>query len=110
MSAARSRVTPLELRASIARGDDLQLVDVREQVEWEIGHLPGSVLIPRGELVSRLGELDPTRPVVCICHHGIRSAHAAAVLAAHDFEDVRDLAGGLERWALEVDPAFPRYG
>ena len=104
------RFTPRELSTALARGDDLQLVDVREPVEWEIGHLPGSVLIPRGELSVRLAELDPDRAVVCICHHGIRSQHAAAVLLARGFEQVFDLAGGLERWALEVDPTFPRYG
>jgi len=104
------RYTPRELSAALARGDDLQLVDVREPLEWDIGHLPGSVLIPRGELSARLAELDPDRPVVCICHHGIRSQQAAAVLAARGFDRVFDLAGGLERWALDVDPDFPRYG
>ncbi|MCY2960139.1 MAG: rhodanese-like domain-containing protein [Planctomycetota bacterium] len=105
-----ARLTPLELRTRIARGDDLQLVDVREPREWAIGHLPGSVLIPRGELAGRCAELDPARPVVCICHHGVRSLHAAALLSARGFAHVFDLAGGLERWALEADPTFPRYG
>jgi rhodanese-related sulfurtransferase len=109
VSGAGRRLTPFELRERIERGDDLQLVDVREPDEWAIGHLPGSILIPRGDLIARRDELDRERPVVCICHHGIRSAHAAAVLAAHGFRDVRDLAGGLERWAMDVDPEFPRY-
>lgn len=109
MSSHPARLTPAELRARLARGDDLQLVDVREPGEWAIGHLPGSVLIPRGELAARLSELDPARPVVCICHHGIRSLHAAALLHARGFEHVLDLSGGLERWAREVDPDFPRY-
>ena len=103
------RVTPRELFARLARGDDLQLLDVREPDEWAIGHLPGSILIARGDLVAHLDELDPARTVVCICHHGVRSLHAAAVLRAHGFEDVLDLAGGLERWTLDVDRSFPRY-
>jgi rhodanese-related sulfurtransferase len=107
---APRRLTPRELADRIARGDDLQLVDVREPVEWEIGRLDGSVLIPRGDLASRVDELDRERPVVCICHHGVRSLHAAAILAARGFEDVYDLAGGLDRWADDVDPSFPRYG
>jgi rhodanese-related sulfurtransferase len=107
---APQRLTPRQLAERIARGDDLQLVDVREPAEWAIGHLEGSVLIPRGELSSRAQELDPQRPVVCICHHGIRSQAAAAFLSRRGFDLVSDLAGGLDRWALEVDPAFPRYG
>lgn len=103
------RLTPSELRARLERGDDLQLLDVREPDEWAIGRLPGSILIPRGELVARLDELDPSRTVVCVCHHGVRSLHAAAILRAHGFEDVLDLAGGLDRWTSEVDPEFPRY-
>ena len=105
-----ARLTPLELRARLARGDDLQLVDVREPCEWALGHLPGSVLIPRGELAARLSELDPDRPVVCICHHGVRSLQSAALLRARGFAQVYDLAGGLDRWSLEADPGFPRYG
>lgn len=109
MNGEPSRVTPAELRDLLARGADVQIVDVREPVEWAIGHLPGSVLIPRAELARRAGELDPARPTVCVCHHGIRSLHAAALLRALGFDRVRDLAGGLERWALEVDAGFPRY-
>ncbi len=107
---APQRLSPRELADRLARGDELQLVDVREPVEWAIGHLPGSVLIPRGSLASRAQELDPDRPVVCICHHGIRSQAAAAFLSGRGFGLVFDLAGGLDRWALEVDPGFPRYG
>jgi rhodanese-related sulfurtransferase len=107
---APQRLTPRQLADRIARGEELQLVDVREPAEWAIGHLPGSVLIPRGELSSRSDELDPDRPVVCICHHGIRSQAAAAFLAQRGFESVFDLSGGLDRWSLEVDPGFPRYG
>lgn len=109
MSARGGRLTPRELHERIARGDDLQLVDVREPSEWAIGHLPGSVLIPRGELASRAHELDPDRTTVCVCHHGVRSLQAAAFLAARGFDDVLDLAGGLDRWVDDVDPTFPRY-
>ncbi len=105
-----ARCTPAELHAAIERGDDLQLVDVREPVEWAIGQLPGSILIALGDLGARAEELDPERPVVCICHHGVRSLRAAGLLVGRGFTDVRDLAGGLERWSRDVDPEFPRYG
>ncbi len=110
MSAAPRRIEPRELARLLEAGEDLQLVDVREPAEWAIGHIAGSVLVPRGEIPSRIEELDPERTVVCICHHGIRSAQVAGFLASRGFGRVLDLAGGLERWSLEVDPRLPRYG
>ncbi len=110
MSPSVRPLAPRELGDRLARGDDLFLLDVREPHEFEFAHLAGSVLIPRGELASRIGELDPNRTIVCICHHGIRSLQAAAFLAARDFSEVMNLEGGLDRWSIEVDPALPRYG
>jgi len=110
MSVGPRRIAPRDLRDRLARGDDLCLLDVREPQEFEFARLDGSVLIPRGELHARLDELDPERTIVCICHHGIRSLQAAAFLVSHDFPDVMNLEGGLDRWSIEVDPAVPRYG
>jgi rhodanese-related sulfurtransferase len=104
------RLSPRELAQRIRRGEALQLVDVREPFEWAICRIEGSRLIPRGELARRSSELDPGRPVVLICHHGVRSAMAAAWLGAQGFEAVFDLAGGIDAWSLDVDPALPRYG
>jgi rhodanese-related sulfurtransferase len=109
LSSPVRRLSPRELQELLEGGADLQLVDVREPAEWEVCRLPGSVLVPRGDLARRAAELDPERPVVLVCHHGIRSAHAAAFLAARGFREVLDLAGGLDRWAREVDPRMPRY-
>jgi len=110
MSASPRRIAPRDLCARLARGDDLLLLDVREPDEFEFAHLAGSVLIPRGDLAARSGELDPNRAIVCICHHGVRSLQAAALLVSRDFTDVMDLEGGLDRWSIEVDRALPRYG
>ena len=110
MNSGPRRIAPRELRERLARGDDLLLLDVREPHEFEIAHLSGSVLIPRGELSARLDELDAHRTIVCICHHGIRSLQAAAFLRGRDFPEVMDLEGGLDRWSIEVDPGLPRYG
>ena len=100
---------PTELRARLDAGDELVLLDVREPDELAICALEGAVHVPLGELMSRLQELDPDRPTVCICHHGIRSASAAGYLAAQDFDEVYNLAGGVEAWAVEVDPEMRRY-
>ncbi|MEV1129079.1 ThiF family adenylyltransferase [Agromyces sp. NPDC049794] len=85
------------------------LLDVRETWEAEIVALPGSVLIPLGELDDRVGELDPEASVVVYCHLGVRSQRAAQQLASSGFADVRNLAGGIDAWSRTVDPAVVRY-
>lgn len=85
------------------------LLDVRETWEAEIAALPGSVLIPLGELDDRVGELDPEASVVVYCHLGVRSQRAAEQLASNGFTDVRNLAGGIDAWSRTVDPAVARY-
>jgi rhodanese-related sulfurtransferase len=84
------------------------LLDVREPFEWALVHLPGSQHIPLGELAQRLGELDRGRPGLVLCHHGVRSAHAAAWLAGQGWS-VDNVAGGIEAWAQTVDPSLARY-
>ncbi|MCG6887251.1 MAG: sulfurtransferase [Proteobacteria bacterium] len=85
------------------------LLDVREAWEFDICHLPGSVLMPMSQVPSRVEELDRSRPTVVICHHGIRSRHIALYLDHLAFNTVINLAGGVERWASELDPRMPRY-
>ncbi|TPW90625.1 hypothetical protein FJ656_36795, partial [Schumannella luteola] len=84
------------------------LLDVREPAEAEIARIPGSLLIPFGELTLRMGELDPAKPLVVYCHHGIRSDEALTILRRQGFA-ARHLTGGIESWSLTVDPAVPRY-
>ena len=86
-----------------------QLLDVREPWEVEIAPMPGAANIPMHEIAARRGELDAARPVVCICHHGVRSMHVALFLQRQGFGDVLNLDGGVDAWAREVDPAFPTY-
>ena len=100
---------PVELAAYIEAGHAPVLLDVREQWEWEVCRLPGAVLIPMRELPARLDELDPTAETVVICHHGVRSYHAARYLETVGFGNVVNLSGGVAAWADEVDPALPRY-
>ncbi len=85
------------------------LLDVREGWEFDIVHLPGSVLMPLARIGARLGELDAEAPVVVICHHGVRSRAAAKLLERHGFANVINLKGGIDAWAREIDPAMPTY-
>jgi rhodanese-related sulfurtransferase len=94
-----AEITAPELRRELERaGDAMQLVDVREPEEWTAGHLPGSVLIPMGELGGRRDELDRSRPVITVCRSGRRSLYSAGELLAAGFPDVRSLAGGVIAW------------
>jgi rhodanese-related sulfurtransferase len=86
------------------------LLDVRTPEEHALVALPDSVLIPLQEFAQRLGELDALKgkPVVAYCHTGVRSLHAAAFLASRGVE-AASLAGGIDRYAVDVDPSLPRY-
>jgi rhodanese-related sulfurtransferase len=100
---------PIELAAHVQSGHTPVLLDVREPWEWELCHLPGAILIPMSELPARLAELNKQAETVVICHHGIRSFHAARYLETVGFDDVVNLSGGVAAWADEVDSAMPRY-
>mgnify|MGYP000261097046 CR=1 FL=1 len=105
------QVTPSEIAARIQGGDAVFLLDVREPGEHDFVSLPGSLLIPLGELADRFEELSPRADseIVVYCHHGIRSARAVGFLRSVGFPKAINLAGGIDRWSLEVDPALPRY-
>ena len=103
--ASGTTIAPADLAV---RGGAFTLLDVREPWEAELVSLPGSVLIPLGSLEERLDELDRSQPIGAYCHHGIRSAHARDLLASHGF-DTSHLAGGIDAWAKELDPAMARY-
>ena len=84
------------------------LIDVRTTEERAIVAL-GGLFIPLSELLGRVGELDPERETVVYCHHGVRSAQAVAVLRSKGFVNVKSLAGGIDRWVLEIDASLQRY-
>jgi len=105
------QLTPGELarwREDAAREPPV-LVDVREPWEFDLARIEGSLLVPLGELPRRLDELPRDRPLVMVCHTGRRSQNAAMFLAQSGFTDVRNLGGGVEGWAVEVDPSMRRY-
>ena len=89
------------------------LLDVREDWELQTASVQSNgfelMHIPMGQLVQRLAELDPDRPIGCLCHHGGRSMQVAHFLAQKGFRAVANIAGGINAWSAEVDPSIPRY-
>jgi len=104
-------VTPLALRDGWTHGGRPLLLDVREADEYALVAIEGARHIPLGELHRRMAELEAwrERDVVVYCHHGMRSLRAAWLLARAGFSRVRNLEGGIDRWALEVDRGMKRY-
>jgi adenylyltransferase/sulfurtransferase len=102
-------LSPLQLKTLLERDEPVVLLDVREPWEAEQAQLPGSVLIPLAELASRHIELDPTATTVIYCHLGMRSAQALSFLRQSGFVDASHLAGGIDAWSREIDPALRRY-
>jgi rhodanese-related sulfurtransferase len=85
------------------------LLDVREPWEFQTCHIGGALLMPMQTVPARQEELDPDTPVVCICHHGMRSMQVAAFLERAGFTQVINLTGGVHAWAQQVDPSMPTY-
>ena len=102
-------ITVDDLKSRMDRGDAPFLLDVREPFEHQLAALPGAVLIPMGEIPARQQALDPDDEIVVYCHHGIRSANVTAFLRHHGFARARNLQGGIDRWAAQVDPSMARY-
>jgi rhodanese-related sulfurtransferase len=86
-----------------------KLIDVREQREWDIVHLPGALLVTDDLINEMVGTWERSQPIVCYCHHGIRSLNAARYLLQRGFTNVRSMRGGIEAWSREIEPALPRY-
>ena len=102
-------ITVQDLKAMRDRGDDFVLVDVREPHEFAICSLPDSVKIPLGTLPQNLNKLSTADEIVVHCKMGGRSAKAVQLLRDAGFRKVRNLAGGIDRWAAEIEPKMPRY-
>jgi molybdopterin/thiamine biosynthesis adenylyltransferase/rhodanese-related sulfurtransferase len=102
-------ISAKELAARLQRGDKIRLIDVREPHEVEISSLPGEELIPLGQLAARLPELDSSQEMVLFCKTGSRSIRALELLASAGFKKVKNLKGGINAWAREVDTKLPVY-
>jgi sulfur-carrier protein adenylyltransferase/sulfurtransferase len=102
-------ITPVELKNRLDRGDDLFILDVREPSEYQINRIPGSTLIPLGELPRRYQELPRDREIIAQCKMGGRSAKAMEYLKTVGFTKVKNLRGGILEWIDKVDPSQPKY-
>ena len=107
---------PLEIdcrttKSKLDAGGEFLLVDCREPDEYSTVHIEGVKLLPMSELVDRASELEPFRrhTLVVHCHHGGRSLRVARWLREQGFLSAQSMAGGIDQWALEIDPTLPRY-
>lgn len=91
-------------------GEAPVLLDVREPWEFDLARLPGSILMPMGDVPSRAhAELDPDAHIVVLCHHGQRSFSVTMWLREQGFDYAQSLAGGIDAWSRTIDPDIPRY-
>ena len=104
-------ITAPELAAWLADASRAKplLLDVRENWEFETCRIEGSTLVPMNSVPARLQELDEDAEIVCICHHGARSAAVGSFLERNGFTNITNLTGGVHAWAVQVDPAMPKY-
>jgi sulfur-carrier protein adenylyltransferase/sulfurtransferase len=102
-------ISALELAERLQQGNPIRLLDVREPHELQISQIPGATLIPLGQLASRLSELDSAEEMVVFCKAGTRSARALELLLSAGFRKVKNLEGGINAWAEDVDPSLPIY-
>jgi rhodanese-related sulfurtransferase len=111
-----TQIRPAQLKQwidSVSAHGAAVVLDVREPSELRTASIKADgfelLTIPMGTVPVRLSELDPQRPIACLCHHGGRSMQVAAFLEARGFTQVANIAGGINAWSGEVDPSVPRY-
>ena len=102
-------ISPRELKQKLDENESVFLLDVREPSEYDIVHLEGAQLIPLNTLPHHVDSLPSDQEIVVYCHHGTRSLYATAYLQQNGFRDTKNLAGGIDQWAVEIDPDLPRY-
>jgi len=102
-------ISVAELQLRRKAGEKLLLVDVREQWEFDVCRIEGATLIPMRTIPANLQALDGDEDVICYCHHGQRSLDVAAWLRTQGVENAQSLAGGIDRWSIEIDLTVPRY-
>ena len=103
------QISATALRDKLQNNPRPFLLDVREPHEFRYARIEGSTLVPLNQIPERLQELDRSREIVVICHHGVRSQQAAFFLEHQGFERILNLTGGIDAWSRECDPSVPRY-
>jgi rhodanese-related sulfurtransferase len=103
-------VSAAELKKKLDDGDDFQLIDVRQPDEYAFAKIEGAKLIPLGEIINRMSELDSNKEVILHCKMGGRSARAIEALRSAGYSGpLKNLRGGITAWSNEVDPKVPKY-
>ncbi len=103
-------ITATELKAKMDAGEDIQLIDVRQPDENAFARIEGAKLIPLGEVIARMSEIDASRETVVHCKMGGRSAKAIMALMKAGFAgSLSNLVGGITAWSNDVDPRVPKY-
>lgn len=103
-------IAPEELKSLLESKSDVVVLDVREPWEMEAAKIAGTLNIPMNEIPARCNQdLDPEKHIVVLCHHGVRSMNVTAWLRQQGFAKVQSLAGGIDRWARQVDPTVGMY-
>jgi sulfur-carrier protein adenylyltransferase/sulfurtransferase len=103
-------MTATELKQKLDKGEDVQIIDVREPNEYAIARIPNSTHIPLGQVLNRMSEIDPSRETVVHCKMGGRSAKAIEALTRAGFQGkLTNLKGGITAWSNDVDPSVPKY-
>ncbi len=103
------QINAKQLQEAMGANRKITLLDVREPQEWDITHLPGAKLIPLDQIPERINELDSADDIVVYCHHGQRSQRAINFLKKMGFSKLKNLAGGIDSWAANIDHQMPRY-
>ena len=102
-------ITVTQLKSRMDAGEKLNVIDVREPYEYAIAKIPGTKLIPLGQISERSGELDPNSEIILHCRSGKRSADALNQLKAKGFKNLKNVVGGITAWSDEIDPSVPKY-
>lgn len=104
-------ISATEVKARLDSGENLLLLDVREENEYETARIAEAKLIPMSQIAERVGEIQAwkDRPIVVHCHKGMRSMRVTQWLLSEGFEHVQSMAGGIDAWSTEVDENVPRY-
>jgi sulfur-carrier protein adenylyltransferase/sulfurtransferase len=101
-------ISVAELKARLDMGEKVFILDVREEGEYKFCNL-GGYHLPLRDLPKRVNELDPKQEIIVMCHSGARSARAVQFLRQAGFSSAKNLTGGIDKWAREIDPGMPRY-
>ncbi|MBY0280808.1 MAG: sulfurtransferase [Alphaproteobacteria bacterium] len=102
-------VSVLDVKGLFDSKADFCLIDVRQDWEFELCHIENSLHLPLDQLAEKLHEIPTDKPLYTLCHHGIRSGHAAILLKNAGFKDVSNIKGGIDAWAKEIDSTLKTY-